>query len=139
MASFIISLCGTLPVLVIRKLFEKSKPIEVKSTKHVLEEGNNDKVADLDDYAGVDVESPATPEDAIEEGQLTTMVSARASAAWNDWDMGQFMQKGDLTIREFNAQITKLYDQENKEHKIRAIITTEISIIAMIWHRHLHN
>eukprot|EP01083_Nonionella_stella_P124452 375771_1 len=86
LASFIISLCGTLPVLVIRKLFEKSKPLEVRSTKHVLEEGKNDKVADLDDYAGVDVESPATPEDEAGEGTLTTMVSARASAAWNDWD-----------------------------------------------------
>eukprot|EP01083_Nonionella_stella_P194834 718302_1 len=121
LASFIISLCGTLPVFIIRKFFEKSKPLEVKSTKHVLDDtGTGKKIADLDDYDSVDVDSPS---EGSAEGQadITTMVSARASAAWNDWDMGEFMQRGDLTIRDFNAQITKLYDQDNKEHKIRAI------------------
>eukprot|EP01083_Nonionella_stella_P172283 590697_1 len=120
LASFIISLCGTLPVLIIRKFFEKSKPLEVKSTKHVLEDTNGE-VEDIDNYAGVDAQSPATPGDEAGEGTLTTMVSARASVAWNDWDMGEFMQRSDLTIRTFNAQITTLYDQENQEHKIRAI------------------
>eukprot|EP01083_Nonionella_stella_P308652 1089980_1 len=119
LASFIISLCGTAPVMIIRKLFEKSKPPEVKSTKHVLEDSQT-KMADLDDYDSVNVDSPS---EGSEEGAgaITTMVSARASAAWNDWDMAGFMQRDDLTIAAFNDQIRKLYDQENQEHKIRAI------------------
>eukprot|EP01084_Bolivina_argentea_P042293 78005_1 len=85
LASFIISLCGTLPVLIIRKFFEKSKPLEVKSTKHILQ-GNTANMAELEDsYVEVDVDSPKTPDDQEAEGNLTTMVSARASAAWNDW------------------------------------------------------
>ena len=37
-ASFIISLCGTIPVFIIRKLFEKSKSVEVKSIKHDMDD-----------------------------------------------------------------------------------------------------
>ena len=36
-ASFCVSLFSTLPTLIIKKIFEKSKPREVKSEKHDLE------------------------------------------------------------------------------------------------------
>ena len=52
-ASFTISLVGTLPVLIIRKVFEKSKPQQVKSEKHNLDElqkrQDKEDVADEDD------------------------------------------------------------------------------------------
>eukprot|EP01083_Nonionella_stella_P251794 868353_1 len=105
-ASFIISLFSTLPVFMVRKVFEKSKPIQVISTKHIL----------LDD----DVKSP-TRDGEEEEEEMAAITAVRASKAWKDWDMKAWMDEtDDLTICVFNEQIEKLYDQDIYEQKIRA-------------------
>eukprot|EP01083_Nonionella_stella_P049576 132036_1 len=108
LASFIISLSSSLPVLMVRKyFFQKSKPIEIKSTKHIL--------------LGDDANS-LTRDGEEEEKEITAMTAVRASKAWKDWDMKAWMaETDDLTISIFNEQIEKLYDQDIYEHKIQAI------------------
>eukprot|EP01083_Nonionella_stella_P072369 195090_1 len=116
MASFIISLFSTLPVLVLRKMFEKSKPLEVKSTKHIL----------LDDDAKVTNGGDApsdSPESPVEEAHdFATMTTVRAPTQWVEWDMKAWMEEtDDVTLSIFNQQIQRLYDQDNQQHRIRAV------------------
>eukprot|EP01083_Nonionella_stella_P145413 455623_1 len=115
LASFIISLCGTLPVLITKKFFQKSKPREVKSTKHILHEKSDKTTTSV----AKDVDEG---NDTGTAGTLGTgILSARAPTALHDWDMGEFMERDDLTIAVFNEHVGKLYDKENQEHKIKAI------------------
>eukprot|EP01083_Nonionella_stella_P081611 224887_1 len=110
-----------MPVKLIRHFFQKSKPIEVKSTKHILLADDHDaKVADLEDNVSPDSPTPVSP---TEEGDvITTMATIRAPKEWKQWDMKAWMtDTDDVTIRMFNEQIEKLYDQKNQQHKIHAI------------------
>eukprot|EP01083_Nonionella_stella_P127456 386055_1 len=115
-ASFIISLCSTMPVKLIRHFFQKSKPIEVKSTKHIL----LDDDANVADGGHVPSNSPESP---AEEGQdLLAMTTVRAPKEWMQWDMKAWMkEQDDVTIHIFNEQIQTLYDQDNQHHRIHAI------------------
>eukprot|EP01083_Nonionella_stella_P127458 386058_1 len=114
-ASFIISLCSTLPVKIVRQLFQKSKPIEVKSTKHIVPDDDDDDDAPRPDP------DPDYIDDDAGAGLTRTMTTARASEAWKQWDMKAWMKEtNDVTISIFNAQIKTLYDEQKLEHKIRA-------------------
>eukprot|EP01083_Nonionella_stella_P183457 663081_1 len=109
-----------MPVKLIRYFFQKSKPIEVKSTKHILLDDDDDKVADLEDGAHtVPADSPASP---TEGEDITRMTTVRAPKEWMQWDMKTWMtENDDVTISIFNEQVQKLYDQENQQHRIWAI------------------
>eukprot|EP01083_Nonionella_stella_P146148 459255_1 len=102
-ASFIISLYGTLPVFIVKKVFQKAKSIEVKSTKHTLFEDGTI--------------APMTPTD-HEAENLTASAITHVNL---DWDMAEFMDQDNLTIAAFNDQIEKLYDQQNQQQKTKVI------------------
>eukprot|EP01083_Nonionella_stella_P289770 986074_1 len=105
-ASFVISLFGTAPTFIVKKMFEKAKPLEIRSTKH-------EHVADRSDETQI---SDTTD---TNEGGRTTPVPSRASQTW---DMKAFMaERGEVTISVFDAQIKKFYDQDNERHKIQAV------------------
>eukprot|EP01083_Nonionella_stella_P064340 167594_1 len=116
-----------MPVKLIRVFFQKSKPIEVKSTRHtILLHDDDAKMADLEDHVPdgtVPPDSPASPTEGEDFTAMTrTMTTVRAPKEWTQWDMKAWMtETDDVTLSMFNEQIENLYDQENRQHKIHAI------------------
>eukprot|EP01083_Nonionella_stella_P011536 32733_1 len=92
-ASFVISLGGSLPVAIMRVIFRKSKPHEVKSSKHVL----YDHDIELEDQGLITASNGST--------HLKALIK----------------EQKDLTLSDFDDELNKLYGEENKQDKIRAI------------------
>eukprot|EP01084_Bolivina_argentea_P256747 432385_1 len=107
LASFTISLCSTLPVLITKKLFEKSKPIQVfhNRKKHSLVH-----TLDLDDI--------------LDENEFEEEEESNNLEQNNHLDVEEFVsqltKKDDLTMGMISQEIEMLYGN-NEENKIAAI------------------
>eukprot|EP01084_Bolivina_argentea_P164123 285381_1 len=115
-ASFTISLCGTLPVLVVRKLFQKSKPEQVKSTRHSHLELEKPKTIRDELQVIDDEEKESSNEEGVDDTNTTVNGNEMAM------DIRSFMaENGEITVADFNKHLEKIYDKENEQQKIRAV------------------
>ena len=108
LASFIISLFSTVPVLIIRKIFEKSKPKEVISEKHNLDELVR-KSSSLSTHKD-------NNEDVIKEGGMEITSN-------QEWNVRKIMSEGggNVTTAMFSNEMNKIVDGEDINAKIIAV------------------
>jgi len=110
-ASFTISLFGTLPVLIVRKLFEKSRPTEQKSDRHNLQEIEQKTAASL---------SPIARSASI--ASMSSSSNGEGQASTTGTNVRAFMtERGNVTMAVFSEHVNKLYDEEDRDKKIQAI------------------
>jgi len=114
-ASFIISLCGTLPVLVTRKLFEKSKPTEIKSIKHDLRE-----IERTVQQAHMDDSKQAEERDGDAANEETNV-------AFDDFfgvqGLKEFVttHRGTVTLQAFQQYVSRMFEANDESKKILTV------------------